>query len=465
MIFSLLEVFIVDFDDLPDSWAVATINDICDIQTGKKDVNQGNPEGKYYFFTCAAEPLRSDEYTFEGESILLPGNGANVGLVLYYDGKFDLYQRTYVLNNFSIYGKFLYYYLLSFWEYSLINKQYGSATNYIRLSNITQMQIRIAPLNEQKRIVEKIELIQERTKIVKRELENIKVLLKKLRRSLLASAFRGDLTKDWRANHPDIEPAEVLLERMKKNSTQKKQKSDNRKLPDPFKIIENWQWVTLFDICTSITDGDHQAPPKTKEGVPFLVISNINKGNLDFSNTRYVPEDYYEKIQEHRKPQQGDIIYSVVGSYGIPVLIETDRKFCFQRHIALFKINPLMNNHYLLYALKSDFVYNQATDVATGTAQLTVSLTELRKIKIPLAPLEEQKEIVRKLEKMMKFADQVEERVKEAEEKLNKFNQSVLAKAFRGKLVPQDPNDEPASVLLGKIQQEKNKTTIKKTKK
>ncbi|MGL5510808.1 MAG: hypothetical protein ACRDB1_14395, partial [Microcoleaceae cyanobacterium] len=75
------------------------------------------------------------------------------------------------------------------------------------------------------------------------------------------------------------------------------------------------------------------------------------------------------------------------------------------------------------------------------------------------------KEIVIKLEKMMKFADQVEERVKEAEEKLNKFNQSVLAKAFRGKLVPQDPNDEPASVLLGKIQQEKNKTTEKKTKK
>ncbi len=144
-------------DKLPQGWAIANIQELCQIQTGKKDVNQGNPNGQYYFFTCASEPLRSDDYIFDGESILLPGNGANVGLVLYYKGKFDLYQRTYALTNFFINGRYLYFYFLANWKNSLIDKQYGSATNYIRLGNITEFSVPIAPLNEQKRIVAKLE--------------------------------------------------------------------------------------------------------------------------------------------------------------------------------------------------------------------------------------------------------------------------------------------------------------------
>lgn len=458
--------------ELPQGWTNTFLGDVCEIKTGKKDVNQGNQNGKYYFFTCAAEPLRSDDYTFEGESILLPGNGANVGLVIYFNGKFDLYQRTYVLNNFSVYGKFLYYYLLGNWTKNLINKQYGSATNYIRLSNITQLEIPIPPFNEQKRIVAKLEKLLGKVNDCQERLEKIPTLLKRFRQSVLAAACSGRLTADWREKNPNVEPAEELLTKFKQSDKYQKVKIKDE-LPIPFELPSFWKWINLVEGCQSITDGDHQAPPKQDQGIPFLVISNIREGKLDFTNTKYVPKDYYDKLKESRKPVKGDILYSVVGSYGIPVMVEADSPFCFQRHIALLRVNQLLLNTYLFYTLKSQLVFSKATKVATGSAQLTVTLTGLKKIKIPLPPLEEQKEIVRRVEALFKKCDLIEQRYQQAKAYTDKLTQSILAKAFRGELVPQDPNDEPASVLLEKIKAEKaeqekkpkRKTTKKRSQK
>jgi type I restriction enzyme, S subunit len=169
-----------------------------------------------------------------------------------------------------------------------------------------------------------------------------------------------------------------------------------------------------------------------------------------------VPESYYEKIQENRKAKKGDIIYSVVGSYGIPVLIDFEREFCFQRHIAILKPHQHLIGKYLLFALKSRFVLDQATKVATGTTQLTVTLSGLRRIKIPLVSLPEQVLIVEKIETLFKAINRIEEQYVDAHNDLNQMlDRSILAKAFRGELVPQDPNDEPAAVLLERIRAER----------
>ena len=105
-------------------------------------------------------------------------------------------------------------------------------------------------------------------------------------------------------------------------------------------------WCKLEDYVCSVTDGDHQAPPKVSNGVPFLVISNVTNEIIDFSNTRYVPQVYYDAIQSDRKPKRGDILFTVTGSYGIVVKVNTDKQFCFQRHIGLIK--PIMDNDYLV---------------------------------------------------------------------------------------------------------------------
>jgi type I restriction enzyme, S subunit len=354
--------------------------------------------------------------------------------------------------------KFFLFYLKSFSGQRNINLVTSSTTiNTIKASSLSETPIPLPPLNEQRRIVAKIEALKARSQTAKEALEEIPPLLDQFRQSVLAAAFRGDLTADWRSQHPDVEPASVLLERIQEKTAEHKHKRIDNALPDPFELPDKWGWISLFSICTSITDGDHQAPPKSNEGVPFLVISNISNGKLDFGNTRYVPENYYQSIQEHRKVRRGDLLYSVVGSYGIPILVDTEEKFCFQRHIALLKPSSWIISKYLLYALKSDFVFRQATEVATGTAQLTVTLSGLRKIKLPLISLSEQKEIVCRIEALFKAADRIEQQYQEAKPYLAQLDQSILAKAFRGELVPQDPNDEPASVLLERIQAEREK--------
>lgn len=151
----------------------------------------------------------------------------------------------------------------------------------------------------------------------------------------------------------------------------------------------------LSDCCLSISDGDHLAPPKTDEGVPFITIRNFDTYNdIDFSETMSVPEEYYDGLKSIRKPQRGDILYSVVGSFGIPVLIKEDNKFVFQRHIAILRPNPQkVDTNYLFQLMRSESFYAVADILAIGSAQRTISLTSLRQISIELPSLEIQQKI------------------------------------------------------------------------
>ena len=125
------------------------LGNIATIKTGKYDVNHSTPDGEYVFYTCAYGQFKSPTYSFEGPSIILPGNGANVGEVFFYDGKFEAYQRTYVVQNFKADPNYIYAYFKAEWKKSLRNKQFGSATNYIRLNNLTDFSIPLPSLPDQ----------------------------------------------------------------------------------------------------------------------------------------------------------------------------------------------------------------------------------------------------------------------------------------------------------------------------
>lgn len=150
----------------------------------------------------------------------------------------------------------------------------------------------------------------------------------------------------------------------------------------------------LSDCCSVITDGDHAAPPKSMEGIPFITIRNFDGNNINFTNTMYVPEEYYDNLKSSRKAQKNDILYSVVGSFGIPILIKDNQKFVFQRHIALLR--PNLNKvvpSYLFHLMRSSSFYALADVLAVGSAQRTISLSALRKVKITLPSLEIQAKI------------------------------------------------------------------------
>jgi len=153
----------------------------------------------------------------------------------------------------------------------------------------------------------------------------------------------------------------------------------------------------MDECCISISDGDHLPPPKSDSGVPFITISNIDTTNntIGFSNTMFVPEAYYDALQNIKKATPGDILYSVVGTFGVPVQIKTEKKFVFQRHIAILRPNKdVVLPEYLYYVMKSGSFYAQADAFAVGSAQRTIGLSSLRKMKAAIPCVEEQEKTV-----------------------------------------------------------------------
>lgn len=146
-----------------------------------------------------------------------------------------------------------------------------------------------------------------------------------------------------------------------------------------------WEKVKLSEICKTISDGDHLPPPKAEVGIPFVTIANINNNQFDFSDTMFVTKEYFDNVDEKRKPKSNDILYSVVGSFGIPVFIKEEKDFVFQRHIAILRPDvQVVDPRFLYYVMLSNNFYAKADAVALGAAQRTVSLTSLRNIEIQI---------------------------------------------------------------------------------
>ena len=285
-----------------------------------------------------------------------------------------------------------------------------------------------------------------------------------LKASILQYAIQGKLVEQ-RAEEGTGEELYQQIQAEKQRLIKEGKIKKDKPLPEitedeiPFDIPESWKWVRLLDLCKSITDGDHQPPPQVPSGVPFLVISNISSGKLDFSATRYVPQDYFEALSGDRVAEYGDLLFTVTGSYGIPLKVDCTEKFCFQRHIALLKL--MIDLDYLYYLLMSPVIKSQCDAVATGIAQKTVGLTSLRNMVVPLPPLAEQKRIVAKIEELLPLVD----RYAVAYEKLEQFNakfpedmkKSILQYAIQGKLVEQRAEEGTGEELYQQIQAEKQR--------
>ena len=284
----------------------------------------------------------------------------------------------------------------------------------IERDDVLKLLLPLPPLAEQKRIVAKIEELLpliDRYEQAWSKLEDFnKRFPVDMQKSILQMAIQGKLVEQ----RPEEGTGEELYQQIQaeKQAMIKAGKIKKEKpLPEiaedeiPFEIPESWKWVRLIDLCKSISDGDHQPPPQVSYGVPFLVISNVSAGSIDFSNTRYVPQNYFDALSGDRVAEKGDILFTVTGSYGIPIKVDCEQKFCFQRHIALLKL--LIDWNYLFFALTSPVIKSQCDIAATGTAQKTVGLKSLRSMLIPLPPLAEQKRIVAKLEEILPLCERL----------------------------------------------------------
>lgn len=321
--------------------------------------------------------------------------------------------RNYFLNICD--DEFLLLYLDSPLFFSEI-KRYdnGTAQPNLAAKSLEQFLVPLPPLCEQKRIVAKIEELLpyiDRYEQAWSKLEQFNSRFPEdMKKSLLQYAIQGKLVEQ-RPEEGTAEELFVQIQEEKQRLIAEKKIKKEKPLPEItddeklFDIPDSWKWVRLIDVCKTIADGDHQAPPQVTSGIPFLVISNISKGNLDFSNTRYVTQEYFDSLAYERIAESNDILFSVTGSYGIPVIVDCEQKFCFQRHIALIK--GMIDINYLYFLLESPVVKVQCDKVATGTAQKTVGLKSLKNLVVPLPPLAEQKRIVEKLEQLRPLCERL----------------------------------------------------------
>lgn len=182
--------------------------------------------------------------------------------------------------------------------------------------------------------------------------------------------------------------------------------------------MNEWKKVRLKDCCHSISDGDHLPPPKSDSGVPFVTIANIDATNhIDFGSTMFVPYEYYNNLNDIRKAKFNDILYSVVGSFGKPVLIKENKPFAFQRHIAILRPNnEIVDSRFLYYVMLSRDFYMQADTVAIGAAQRTISLTALRNMEVELPSMEIQHRIATILSRYDSLIENYQKQIKLLEE-------------------------------------------------
>ena len=233
-----------------------------------------------------------------------------------------------------------------------------------------------------------------------------------------------------------LDSAFAKIDALKANA--KKQLDDakalfQKALTEAMEPKEGWEEKKLKEVVNSITDGDHQPPPKSHDGIPFITISDIDKNSnrINFEDTFFVPQDYFNSLKRDRTPQYGDVLYTVTGSFGIPVLIDFQKEFCFQRHIALIRPNmSLLSSTYLFFWILSSYAMSQAEDTATGAAQRTVSLNSLRNFTIHIPPLSEQQAIVAHLDQLSEKVKRLQEIQEKTIKECDALKQAILREVF-----------------------------------
>lgn len=200
---------------------------------------------------------------------------------------------------------------------------------------------------------------------------------------------------------------------------------------DPVTNPKGWPKCSLESLCHKVTDGTHQPPKFVPEGIPFLFVSNIVNGFIDFETEKFISERTFEELTSRTPIEVGDILYSTVGSYGKAVLVDTTKKFSFQRHIAHIKPNTQrIQAEFLLTQLNSNGVKRQADSQARGIAQKTLNLRELKGFEIFLPPHGQQIEFIKRKRKI----DEVALTVKGSCSNNQALFNSLMQRAFKGEL-------------------------------
>jgi len=460
-----------NLSELPSNWELTSLGNLFCWSNGKNLTKQKMEEGSYCVYGGNGIAGHHNQWLSEEQSIIVGRVGAqcgNVHLAPSHSWITDNAIYTSWKTN-HIYLKFFYYLLGNFKLNELAG---GSGQPYISQTILNPLLIPLPPLNEQRRIVAKIEALKARSQRVKEELEAIAPLLDQFRQSVLAAAFRGDLTADWREKNPDVEPASVLLERIRAERCRCWEVAELEKMKAQGKTPKNDKWKEKYEEPELV---DTEELPLLPAGWCWASVEQLV---INYDSVRIPIRLEDRKLRQGKYPYYGAFgIIDQIDDYlfdGDHLLIAEDGKNLLYRNkpIAFLATGKFwVNNHahvlqtlagMPLNYLKSYFNSIDLTFYLTGMDQVKLTRGALDRIPVPVAPLQEQIVIESKVENCLGVRQNLFEFTQDGLVELDKLNQSILAKAFRGELVPQDPNDEPASVLLERIRAEREKLDTKK---
>lgn len=408
---------------LPENWCWTYFKSISIIQTGKKDANYGSDEGKYPFFTCAAEPIRCHGYSFDCRAILLAGNG-DINNISRYNGKFEAYQRTYVVKIAEpLCFDYIFYWFKYRWFDFNKGKMFGTAIPYIRLGNLQEFPTPIPPLVEQQRIVDRIESLFAKLDESKEKAQAVLDSFETRKAAILHKAFTGELTAKWREDHGmGMESWEQCS--ISDVCTVNPKKADTKDLPDELEV-SFFPMSALSEIYGEIAD------PQTR------LLKEVRSGFTNFSEGDVV----FAKITPCMENGKSAVVGKLVNDIGYGTT-----------EFFVLRCSDRLYNRFLYHLVRDKLFRDKAKAVMTGAVgQQRVPKRYLETYKLNLPKFTEQREIVRILDGSFAKEQQSQEAAEAVLDQINLMKKSILARAFRGELGTNDPSEESAVELLKQL--------------
>ena len=270
----------------------------------------------------------------------------------------------------------------------LSNKAAGLAQANLKLDHVLSMEIPIPPLEEQKRIVDRIEELyclidkKEKNDNEKNKLKHI------LKEKILDSAIHGTLVDNDLSVKP-ISSKYAIHE-------------------EPFVLPSNWIWSNFDKMAIKISDGTHSTPKYIDEGVPFLSVKDMSDGILHFDNCKYISKEEHDTLYKRCDPKRNDLLITKVGTTGVPVIVDTDEEFSIFVSVAQLRFNlEELDLKFIRYVVLSKFVQDIISENTRGAVNKDWVIKDIKKTTIPLPPLEEQKKIVEKIESLFELIEQL----------------------------------------------------------
>jgi type I restriction enzyme, S subunit len=327
---------------------------------------------------------------------------------------------------------------------------------------IEELEMPLAPLAEQRRIVAKLTELLGKVDACQQRLAKIPVLLKRFRQSVLAAACSGRLTADWREENPNVEDASWLvaeLERIHKAAGGHKKgnaapPSDEAHDLSAEDLPPTWRLTEMRSVvCPDrpITYGILKPGPETPGGIPYVRVADFPNDQLNLQTIRRTTKDI-EKTFARARLRAGDILLSIRGTVGRVCVVPHELENAnITQDTARLSIQPSLEVGFVKWFLRAAPTQKRMQKAVRGVAVRGINIGDVRALQMPVPPLREQQEIVRRVAELFKVADQIESRFAHARAQVDKLTPSLLARAFRGQLVPQDPTDEPGEKLLERI--------------